>query len=169
MKIRELAGACNVAESTVTRFVRKIRYNSFQELKINIAEESAVKTKGLDEEELTIYDDVLRNDRTEDILKKVFFRNIQALQDTLKIINTVEIDRAVEAIKKADLINIYCVGTSTLAAQNAKLRFYRIGKQCIVYNDPAEQAVSAATVKKGNMVIGISNSGKTTFTLNPIL
>jgi len=164
-KIKELAHACKVSESTVTRFVREINFKSFQELKITIAEMSSEETK---EEEVFVYDDVTKNDSTESIIDKVVFRNIEALQDTKKIINISEIDKAVEAIERADNISIYCVGASTIAAQNAKMRFYRVGKRCIVYNDLAQQAISASVLNKNDVVIGISNSGRTKATVNAL-
>jgi len=164
-KIKELASKCKVSESTVTRFVREINFRSFQELKITIAEMSSEKTK---EEEIFVYDDVLKTDTTESIIDKVVFRNIEALQDTKKIINTSEIEKAVSVIEKANTIVIYCVGNSTIAAQNMKMRFYRVGKRCMVYNDPAQQAISVSGLNKNDIVIGISNSGRTRPTVNSV-
>jgi len=168
LKIKELANECNVSESTVTRFVKETNFNSFQELKITIAEMSSANFKDVKHEEKYFYDDVARTDSTERIIDKVVFRNIEALQETKKIINISEIDKAVSAIEKAKTIVIYCVGNSTIAAQNAKMRFYRIGKRCIVYNDPAQQAVSASVLTKNDLAIGISNSGRTIPTLNSL-
>jgi len=167
-KIKELANECQVSESTVTRFVKEINFNSFQELKITIAEMSSNNLKRFTKEEEFVYDDVIKTDSTERIIDKVIFRNIEALQDTKKIINISEVDKAVFAIENANTIVIYCVGNSTIAAENAKMRFYRVGKRCIVYNDPAQQAISASGLNREDIAIGISNSGRTKHTVNSL-
>jgi len=79
------------------------------------------------------------------------------LEDTKKIVDPAEIEKAVAAIDKSEIITIYCVGTSTIAAESAKIRFYRVGKECIVYNDPANQAVSSSLLgkKKWRLVLVI--------------
>lgn len=168
LKIRELARSARVSEATVTRFVREIGLDSFQNLKISIAAIPHEHVKPLNSRERLVYDDVSKNDSIEKIVGKITFRNIEALQDTAKIINAAEIERAVSAIDQADFLVFYCVGTSTIAAECAKMRFYRIGKKCIVYNDPAHFAVSSSLLAEGNVAIGISNSGSTILTVNAL-
>ena len=168
LKISELAVKCNVSEATVTRFVKEIGLINFQNFKISLAEIPSEKFIEPNSREKYVYDDVHKDDLIENIAEKILYRNIEAIQDTQKVINPIEIERAVVAIDKADFVVLYCVGTSTIAAESAKMRFYRIGKQCIVYNDPAHLAVSASILKKGNVAIGISNSGSTVFTVNAL-
>ncbi len=168
LKIRELAALCGVSEATVTRFVREIGLNSYQNFKISMAQiapETALEAKS---EKKLVYDDVNKDDSIAQIVDKIAFRNIEAMRDTRGAINPAEIERAVAAIHRADFVVLYCVGTSTIAAESAKMRFYRIGKQCSVYNDPAHLAVSSALLKKGDVAIGISNSGSTLFTVNAL-
>jgi RpiR family transcriptional regulator, carbohydrate utilization regulator len=168
LKIRELARASKVSEATVTRFVREIGLDSFQNLKISIAAIPHENVKHLNSKERLVYDDVSQHDSIERIIEKITFRNVEALQDTVKVINAAEVERAVAAIDQADFMVIYCVGTSTIAAESAKMRFYRIGKRCIVYNDPAHLAVSSSLLVEGNVAIGISNSGSTIPTVNAL-
>jgi RpiR family carbohydrate utilization transcriptional regulator len=168
LKISELAAKCGVSEATVTRFVKDIGHDNFQNFKISLAEispENVIEAKSIAK---FVYDDVAKDDPIEKIVEKILYRNIEAMQDTQKVLNPFEIERAVAAIDKADFVVLYCVGTSTIAAESAKMRFYRIGKQCIVYNDPAHLAVSSSILKKGNVAIGISNSGSTIFTVNAL-
>ncbi len=84
------------------------------------------------------------------------------------MINCAEVEKAVTAIDKSDIVTIYCVGTSTIAAESARMRFYRVGKECIVYNDPANQAVSSSLLRQNNVAIGISNSGQSAPTVNAL-
>jgi RpiR family carbohydrate utilization transcriptional regulator len=164
LRIKELASRCGVAEATVTRFVKTIGLGTFQELKINIAE---ITTEKRVVEEL-VYDDVTRNDSIKGIIEKIIAINSKALNDTKKLINIKEMERAIRAIKKAKHIDIYGAGGSYITAENARMRFYRIGKRCIIYNDPNQQAVSASLLTSEDLAMGISNSGRTISTVNAL-
>lgn len=164
LRIKDLASRCGVAEATVTRFVKTIGLGSFQELKINIAE---ITTQRHAEKEL-VYDDVMHSDTLESLVEKIIAINKKALSDTKKLINIREIDRAIVAIRNSSQVDIYGAGGSYVTAENARMRFYRIGKRCIVYNDPNQQAVSASLLTKKDLAIGISNSGRTVSTVNAL-
>jgi DNA-binding MurR/RpiR family transcriptional regulator len=168
LKIKELASECEVSEATVSRFVKELDIGTFQELKIILAEVPFKDLKNAQKEGKFIYDDVAKGDSIENVIEKITYRNIEALEDTKKIINSQEIEKAVSVIDKADIVTIYCVGTSRIAAESAKMRFYRVGKECIIYNDPANQAVSSSLQGKKDVAIGISNSGKSAPTVNAL-
>jgi DNA-binding MurR/RpiR family transcriptional regulator len=168
LKIKELTSKCEVSEATVTRFVRELNIATFQEFKIILADMvfSDPKTERI--EDKVVYDDVAKGDSVESLIEKIAFRNLETLEETKKIINSVVIEKAVKAIDSSAIITIYCVGTSTIAAESARMRFYRIGKECIVYNDPANQAVSSSLLRKNSVAIGISNSGQSAPTVNAL-
>ena len=161
LQIRKLAAKCKVSESTVTRFVKEINFNSFQEFKITLAGISFNDTEATKPGRKSVYDGIIKTDSVEDIINKTTFRNIEILRETKKIISPSEIKKGVSAIEKANFIAVYCGGASIVAGQNAISRFYRVGKKCILYSDPAHQAVSSSLLGKNNVAIGITNSGKT--------
>lgn len=165
MRIKDLASECEVAESTITRFVRIINLDSFQQLKIILAELTSEKAQ---EKIELVYDEVEKEDSVEEIADKILSINIKALKDTRNLIDVEEIERAVEAIDRAKNIDIYGAGGSFVAAENARMRFYRIGKRCLIYNDPNQQAVSASLLTEKDVAIGISNSGRTISTVNAL-
>ena len=83
MTIKELAIACDVAESTVTRFVKEIDLKSYQDLKIAIAEALfGNDAMGAQPEERYVYEGIARTDSASQIIDKVVYRNIQTLIDT---------------------------------------------------------------------------------------
>jgi len=165
LRIKDLAKECGVAESTITRFVRIINLESFQQLKIILAELTSDEAHGKIE---LVYDEVEKEDSIEQIADKILSINIKALRDTRNLIDVREIERAIEAIDKAENIDIYGAGGSFVAAENARMRLYRIGKRCIIYNDPNQQAVSASLLTEKDVAIGISNSGRTISTINAL-
>lgn len=167
-KIQSLAKACEVSDSTITRFVKEINFSSFQELKIAIAEISTNDLEDLVVDRKSVYDDITKDDSIEDIINKISVRNIETLNDTKNVISANEIKKAVRAIERADQIAIYCAGSSAVTGQNAMMRFYRLGKPCWLYTDPVQQAVSASLLKPGSVALGISSSGRTRSTIDAL-
>ena len=164
LRIKDLAATCKVAEATVTRFVKTIGLSNFQELKIKIAE---ITTEHGTSEEL-VYDDVSRNDSLKSIVEKIFYANVEAMKNTRKIIDVAELERAIAVIDDAEKIDIYGAGGSYITAENAAMRFYRIGKRCNIYNDPNQQAVSSSLLTPRDVAIGICNSGRTRSTVTAL-
>jgi RpiR family carbohydrate utilization transcriptional regulator len=164
MRIRDLAAECGVAEATITRFVKTVGLGSFQELKISLA---AIVP---DSEQATkmVYEEVTAHDSVSTILDKISAINIRALEDTKRILDPREIERAVSAVDRARHVDIYAAGGSFVAAEHARLRFYRIGKRCHTFSDPNQQSVSASLLTAGDLAIGISNSGRTASTVSAL-
>jgi DNA-binding MurR/RpiR family transcriptional regulator len=160
--IKDLAEACDVSESTITRFVRAIEVPSYQQLKIGIAEalssqpKSAAATK-----EAFVYDDIGPTDTSDQIVKKIVYRNVSTIEDTAARLDLPLVERAAEAIDRCDLIAFFAMGSSTLAAESAVMRFMRVGKRCVFYKDQGVQQISAATLSKQSLAVAISNSGRT--------
>jgi len=165
LTIHELAAACQVAESSVSRFVKIIGLKSYQDLKIAIAE--TLTAKSLPEyeiplEEKYVFEGITRSDNESAIVEKVMNRNIQTLIDTKQRINFNHVTKAVDAIDKANVLVFCCMGSSGLAAEEAVMRFTRAGKKCLLFRDQSIQLMTAAIVGKEDVVFGISNSGRST-------
>lgn len=155
LNISELAKVCGVSESTITKFTKTIGYNGFQELKICLA-----RTSGAVQKSDVVYDEISLNDGVESICTKVFHNNIEALKDTLRILDFNSISKAADMILKAKKVDFYGMGSSSVATMNAKMRLYRLDIMCFTYSDPHQQIVSASLLKKGDVAVGISNSGR---------
>lgn len=163
LTIKQLATACGVAESTVTRFVREIDFKSYQDLKIALAE-ALSSGDGADgsAQERYVYEGILSTDSTQAILEKVVQRNVQTLADAKQRLNIAELDRAVEALERAKLVIFSCMGSSGVAGEEGVMRFTRAGKKCLLFRDQSIQLMTAAILDKDDLVIGISNSGRST-------
>ncbi|WP_053376487.1 MurR/RpiR family transcriptional regulator [Paenibacillus sp. FJAT-27812] len=158
---KELAAACNVAESTITRFVKEIGLDSYRELKIGIAESLTMNdTSSIAAEEKYVYEDITQTDTMEMILEKVLYRNVQTMTETKQRINLEELGKAVEAIDKANVILFSSMGSSKAAAASGVLRFTRAGKKCMLLGDQSSLLMSAAIAGPEDVMIGISNSGR---------
>lgn len=160
--INELAEACAVSESTITRFVRAIDVPSYQQLKIAIAEALSSQPKNAAAaREAFVYDDIAATDTSEQIVKKIVYRNVSTIEDTAARLDLALLDRAARAIDQCDLLAFFAMGSSTLAAENAVMRFMRVGKRCVFFKDQGVQQISAATLGRHSVAIALSNSGRT--------
>ena len=154
LNISELAKVCSVSESTITKFIKTLGYKGYHELKICLARGYSNMQR-----DVVIYSELSLDDDVESICTKIFYNNIETLKDSLKILDFNSVDKAANLIIKARKIDFYGMGSSTIATLDARMRFYRLGIMCFTYSDPHEQIVSASLLKKGDVALGISNSG----------
>lgn len=152
LSITELADRAEASESTVVRFCKTLGYKGYYELKIALARELIIPPQ-------QIYEEINLNDTPATIKAKVFQANILALQDTIKILDDRELERAGEAISKAKMVVFYGLATSAAVALDSAHKFLRINIRSVSYSDTHMQAISAALLGKGDVAIGISHSG----------
>ncbi|MGQ9631646.1 MAG: MurR/RpiR family transcriptional regulator [bacterium] len=154
LSITEVAEKSDTSEATVVRVSQLIGYQGFQELKIVLARDLGGSFR-------YIHEEIKRGDSASAIAEKVFQGNIQAIRDTLDILDRGEFERAIDAIRKAHHVDFYGVGTSGFVALDAQNKFLRIKIPSRAFIDPHSQAMSAALLDKGDVAVGISHSGST--------
>lgn len=154
LSVTEVASQSGVSEATVVRFCRSLGYMGYQDFKLTLARDTVSPIK-------TIHEDLEKSDDIGTITHKVFQNNIQALKDTLEVLDIKEMERAKEALMKADKILIIGVGTSSPNVQDAYNKFFRIGLNCSCQTDSHLQVMEAALLKKGDVLVAISHSGST--------
>jgi len=72
------------------------------------------------------------------------------------------VNKAVDILSNSHRIIFVCTGSSAVAAEEAVMRFTRAGKHCVFWKDYSLQMMSAAIIDQNDVIIGISDSGKTT-------
>lgn len=154
MTVAQMSKKIGVADSSVIRFCQKLGFNGFTQLKINIA-------KNLKKYEDPIPSDIEEGDDPNTVIKKIFTYSIQALKDTLELLDKNELSKAVEAMTTAKRLEFYGVGTSAFLAEDAYYRFMRIGYPAYVATDPFISTVSASMLDNECVAVGISHSGRT--------
>lgn len=152
LSITELAELAQCAEATIFRLCKRLGYGGYQAFKISLASEVV-------EPLANIHQEITPEDSLATIAAKVFHSNIEALQDTLKIINEKSLEQAVQALSQADRIEFYGLGGSAPVAMDAYHKFVRVGIPCIALTDPHLQVISARLLNPRSVVFGISHSG----------
>ncbi|QDG66757.1 MurR/RpiR family transcriptional regulator [Pseudarthrobacter sp. NIBRBAC000502772] len=165
MTISELAVAAGVGESTVSRFVKELGIDGYKSMLLGLAEatfisKAATSARTADSE--VVYEGVNRGDTAAEIAGKVERSSVQSLRRTGQRQDVEAIQRAVDLIDASNTVIFSCMGSSSIAAEEAVMRFTRAGKKCMLYRDTTIQVMLAAIIGPGDLLIGISDSGRST-------
>jgi len=156
--IQAVARRAGVSTATVLRFCRNLGFAGYKDFNIALAMEMGRSPAVLAEE-------VRANDTPMQIAQKVLRADMQAIAQTLELLDETAFNKAVRALHAARRIEIYGVGSSAPIAVDAYYRFLRIGLRVAVITDSHMQAVSAALLEPGDVAFVISHTGRTKETL----
>lgn len=161
MRIVDLAQEALVSEPTIVRFCRAIHCNGFQEFKVKLAQDLAVANNiG----QFAIAED----DSIEDICEKVSDTTIQRLHEVKEQLLPQQIAKASAVISKARRLEFYGFGASAAVATDALHKFFRLQIATAAYSDPHMQSMSAVTLNERDVIVAISQSGRTKDLLHSI-
>lgn len=158
MSVTELAEATGASDGSVINLCRQIDLTGFQQLKLSLAQEVVQPVQ-------FIHEDLQPEDDTRTVCRKTFHAGVQALRDSLSVLDPDAVDAAVKLIRAADRIEIYGIGSSAPIAEDAQYRMLRIGLNVKVVVDSHIQAISASRTGPDVAVLTISHSGATHETL----
>ncbi|MEM8663187.1 MAG: MurR/RpiR family transcriptional regulator [Pseudomonadota bacterium] len=158
--IKEVAQGAGVSEALVVKVAKKLGFKGFRELRAGIVGYRNAHTNAL-------YSEIADDDDLDAISKKVFKTSIQALEETLAILDTAMMARAVDALDAARQVDFYGVGGSAQIARDVAHKFLRIGRRVHVFDDPHLMMMSASVLGPGDVVVAFSHSGTTEAVLEP--
>ncbi len=153
LSIVDFAGRAGCSEATIVRLTRRLGYEGYPELKADFF--AARENGGVYE-----YDDVSPADPPGIIIHKVFEASIQALKDSLDMLDEDAYTRTADILGSAGTILFAGIGDAALVAQEAQQRFMRIGVASHYSLDSDLQLIHASHLSPGDAVIAISHSGR---------
>jgi DNA-binding MurR/RpiR family transcriptional regulator len=156
LPIADLAERSGVSEGTVIRFCNTLGFHGYPALKLALAADLATP-KAMLFEELTPAD---AGDPGL-VAEKVIASDINALQETLKLVDRASLSAAVRAIEAASEITFFAVGSSAPVTLDAAGRFVRIGIRARCAADSHDQLVIASLLSPSAVAIAVSHSGAT--------
>ncbi len=154
LSMSQIAQECEVSDTTVLRMCRNAGFIGFTDLKLSLAQDMASPTQ-------LIHENINSSDDPKTIVRKVFTSNIQALYDTLEMIDEETLMTVIHMIENANHILISGVGGSAIVAQNLYQRLFRVGIPCDAPLDVQLQIMHSTLLKKGDLAIAVSYSGTT--------
>ena len=149
----DLAQEVGISEPTIVRFCRAIGCSGFQDLKLKLAQSLAA---GASFGQFSISE----NDSVSDFSLKIFDTTLHTLMEVRERLDPQALEKAINAIANARRIEFYGFGASGAVAADAQHKFFRLLLTAAAYSDPHMQAMSAVTLKPGDVAICISQSGR---------
>ncbi|NIB39472.1 transcriptional regulator HexR [Pseudomaricurvus alkylphenolicus] len=154
MRIVDLASEAQVSEPTVVRFCRAIGCDGFQDFKLNLAQQLAASPSF---GQIAVTD----QDSIADFSHKVFDSTIDTLLQVRDKLDASVLDKAVSAICNANRVEFYGFGASGAVAADAQHKFFRLQLATAAHSDPHIQNMSAMSMQPGDVIVAISQSGRT--------
>lgn len=155
--ISEAAAEACCSDATLVRLAKRLGFEGYPELKqcLRLGNDMA---SGSDD--VKLYGNISKSDSFDEIVKKVFQSSIQALTDTLGILDMENYKRAVDAVAGAEKIVLCGVGDAANVARSGYQKFIRAGFNVQVSADLDVQLIAASHLCHGDVVIAISHSGR---------
>ena len=154
MRIVDLAKAAQVSEPTVVRFCRAIGCDGFQNFKLALAQSRALPPSP----EPFVLSEL---DTAREYTNKVFDATMNTLTQVRESIDPDRIEIAVDALSNARRVEFYGFGASSPVAIDAQHKFFRLQIASAALSDPHIQAMSAMSLTPEDVVVAISQSGRT--------
>ena len=154
MSVTELSEQTGSSQGSVVNFCQNLGLSGFQQLKLSLAQAVVQPVQYIQE-------DLARTDDIETICRKMFHAGIQALRDSMSVLDPKSVAAAVDAIRQARRIEIYGIGSSAPIAEDAHYRMLRIGLDAKAVTDSHIQAISASRTGPDVAVLTISHTGST--------
>jgi DNA-binding MurR/RpiR family transcriptional regulator len=163
--ISEYAERARTSGTTIIRFCRAIGLNGYPALRIALA---ATAGHGAAGTWRSVSGDIGPDDDIGTVVRKVGLADARAVEETIGQIDFTLLGRVVDALVSARRIDVYGVGASGLVALDLQQKLHRLGKIVSAWTDTHMALTSAAMLGSGDVVIGISYTGTTLDTIDPV-
>lgn len=159
--ITDLAEVCGVGDTTVFRFCKALNLHGYQEFKMLLAQDLAVRN-GLDQ---SISGAITPEDDVKSICKKTLMTNIAALNETYEVVDYSAVEKAAGLIAQARRIHFFGMGSSGITALEARQKFMRILPNVDFVSDCHMQYMAASLLDYRDVAIFFSYSGSSKDTI----
>lgn len=163
LKIQELADILFISKSAIHRFVKKIGFNGFNDLKVSIAKENANLLEN------NSYINVNYPFQAKDNPRQIAFKLLElyekAIKDTFEYVDLDQIKAVSQLIDSADVIDVYTHAHNSNIAENFQDKMLTIGRSVNCPSSFYNQRLTVLASDQKHVAIILSYSGKATFIL----
>lgn len=156
--LKEIAQQSSVSEAMIVKIAKKLGFTGFREMRIGLVEYNQSDAANL-------YREISPDDSSASVIQKVFHTSMQALEETIAILDVEAFDRAADILHRATHRDFYGIGGSAQIARDVAHKFLRIGLRATIYDDSHMMLMSASILKPDDAVVVFSHSGTTTAVL----
>ena len=155
--ISEISRDCDISHATVTRFARKFGFETLKDFKISLAQDLGAQ----DSDSHTKRTAINLKESCEATAQKLLQLNQTLLSQTAVEIGFESVTKIVKEMVSARHVFFFGIGSSGFLARDAARKIARIGIDARCYTDSHEIMTHSAMITSNDLVIYISNSGKT--------
>lgn len=147
LSIVALGQQANVSTATIIRTLRKRGFKGYSDFKHHLVEENQ--------------DSYTNLARADSDIRSAIMKNEHEVTNTIKMIKIADVEKAVQQIRRAQIIYIFARGFSELIAEELLVKLQLLKKNCQLSDDPNIIQTLATDIRPGNLVIIISLNGET--------
>ena len=155
--ISEISRDCDISHATVTRFARNFGFETLKDFKISLAQDLGAQ----DSDSHTKRTAINLKESCEATAQKLLQLNQTLLSQTAVEIGFESVTKMVKEMVSARHVFFFGIGSSGFLARDAARKIARIGIDARCYTDSHEIMTHSAMITSNDLVIYISNSGKT--------
>lgn len=155
--ISEISADCDISHATVTRFARKFGFETLKDFKISLAQDLGAQ----DSDNKGKRSAINLNESCETTAQKLLQLNQTLLSQTAVEIGYESVTKLAKEMVSARHVFFFGIGSSGFLARDAARKFARIGVDARCYTDSHEIMTHSVMTNSQDLVIYISNSGKT--------
>lgn len=152
---QQLASLIETSQSAIIRFVKKIGYRGYVDLKVDIA-------KSLETDTNQLKDEVIKGgEATPSIVSKSKNNVLSAVEKTFALLDDEIIEKSTKYLVEANDIYLAGVGSSGLVCEDFLYKLQRAGQKAYYQRDAHTNLALIANIKKDDVLVCISYSGNT--------
>ena len=152
---QSIAVATDTSPATVIRFVKTLKFDGLQQLKLAIAAD-------MDSQKPDITDEIIhQKDGLSEIVEKNKRNLINSIERLYALMDLELIEKSVDAIVSAKKVYLFGVGASGIVCYDINYKLSRIGKNVVFNNDIHLQLVNLNFITKEDACVCVSYSGNT--------
>lgn len=154
MTVAELAKASGTSDATVSRFCRRCGFKGFQHLKMSLARE-VLEEKG---KSIQVSNDILRKDIPQS-LQNILANKVAELTQTVSMMEPKKLEKILTLLETAHTVQVVAVGNTIPVALDFSFKLNQLGIPTVSGTIWETQMAYTLNMKKGDVVLIISNSG----------
>ncbi|MEU8718081.1 MurR/RpiR family transcriptional regulator [Streptomyces sp. NPDC048663] len=167
LSISALGKQADTSVATVMRFCRAIGVGNYPQLRLALAA-AAAHEHAVGGERPAPGTDISATDSLADIVGKIIYNEVRALEDSGAELDIEVLGSAVDALAGARRIDIFGVGASAFVGQDLHQKLHRIGHIAFIWTDRHAALTAAALLGPGDVALAVSHSGETEDTVEPL-
>lgn len=154
MTVAELAKASGTSDATVSRFCRRCGFKGFQHLKMSLTRE-VLEEKG---KSIQVSNDILRKDIPQS-LQNILANKVAELTQTVSMMEPKKLEKILTLLETAHTVQVVAVGNTIPVALDFSFKLNQLGIPTVSGTIWETQMAYTLNMKKGDVVLIISNSG----------